>query len=98
HRTTHSSPTRRSSDLGRDGTVTSRAVPAHRLEPLRGLMPPLRTVCPACNAALRLTQDVPAGKQIKCPKCGTAFLPTPAADAVTRSEEHTSELQSPDHL
>jgi hypothetical protein len=47
-------------------------------------MPPTRTICPACNAALRLTQDVPAGKQIKCPKCGTAFLPTPAADeAVT---------------
>jgi hypothetical protein len=45
-------------------------------------MPPTRTVCPACSTALRLKVDLPAGKQIKCPKCGTAFLPAPAAEAI----------------
>src|SRR5258708_19048534 len=32
------------------------------------------------------------------PRAGTERLVRPAGDLVTRSEEHTSELQSPDHL
>src|SRR5262245_5955983 len=38
-----------------------------------------RLTCPACQATLRLAQAVPAGKQVKCPKCANLFLP--AAEA-----------------
>jgi predicted Zn finger-like uncharacterized protein len=31
--------------------------------------------CPACSATLRLAQEVPAGKKVKCPKCGVTFTP-----------------------
>ena len=29
--------------------------------------------CPSCNVVLKRDQPVPAGKKIKCPKCGTVF-------------------------
>src|SRR5262245_40428550 len=31
--------------------------------------------CPACSTTLRLAQEVPAGKKVKCPKCGVMFTP-----------------------
>ena len=37
-------------------------------------MPALFT-CPSCSAKLKLSSPVPAGKKIKCPKCGTSFAP-----------------------
>jgi predicted Zn finger-like uncharacterized protein len=37
-------------------------------------MPALFT-CPSCSAKLKLSSPPPAGKKIKCPKCGTAFAP-----------------------
>jgi S1-C subfamily serine protease/thioredoxin-related protein len=55
-----------------------------------------RFSCPSCGAVLRSAKPVPAGKAIKCPKCGKAFLaaagpepsdepaPRPAAPARTR--------------
>src|SRR5437870_8674748 len=55
-----------------------------------------RLTCPECRAALRLAQEVPAGKHVKCPKCGNSFLPSaqsltetvsPAAPAARRSDD-----------
>jgi predicted Zn finger-like uncharacterized protein len=31
--------------------------------------------CPACSTTLRLNQEVPPGKKVKCPKCGVLFTP-----------------------
>jgi predicted Zn finger-like uncharacterized protein len=31
--------------------------------------------CPACSTTLRLNQEVPPGKKVKCPKCGVQFAP-----------------------
>ena len=36
-------------------------------------MPSVR--CPGCEAALKLKAAPPAGKRLKCPKCGAAFAP-----------------------
>src|SRR5688572_4458535 len=41
-------------------------------------MAAVRLTCPSCSTTLRLAQEVPAGKHIKCPKCGTAFLASEA--------------------
>lgn len=35
--------------------------------------------CPSCRATLRVAQAIPAGKSIKCPKCGHVFAPGAAA-------------------
>jgi mono/diheme cytochrome c family protein len=39
--------------------------------------------CPLCGVGLRVADTVPAGKQIKCPKCGDAFA-VPAGGAPPR--------------
>ncbi len=31
--------------------------------------------CPSCSTTLRLAQEVPAGRKVKCPKCGVTFTP-----------------------
>jgi len=31
--------------------------------------------CPECNTVLRRQEPIPAGKKIKCPKCGNVFAP-----------------------
>src|SRR6185369_2574749 len=31
--------------------------------------------CPACKSTLRLAQEVPEGRKVKCPKCGIQFSP-----------------------
>src|SRR4051794_13118997 len=40
--------------------------------------------CPGCGAVLKSAQPAPAGKQIKCKGCGTAFTPRAAAAAAPR--------------
>jgi hypothetical protein len=35
--------------------------------------------CPACSSKLKSPNPIPAGKSIKCPKCGATFTPEPAA-------------------
>ncbi len=37
-------------------------------------------VCPSCDARLKLAGTPPAGKKIKCPKCGDAFVPPDEED------------------
>src|SRR5262245_21591138 len=44
-----------------------------------------RFTCPECRATLRLAQEVPAGKHIKCPKCGASFAATAHAVSETVS-------------
>jgi predicted Zn finger-like uncharacterized protein len=36
-----------------------------------------KIACPACSARLRIAEALPAGKRLKCPKCGDRF---PAPD------------------
>jgi predicted Zn finger-like uncharacterized protein len=46
-------------------------------------MPGRKLTCPECDGWLSIAQTVPAGKKIRCPKCGTIFrLPDPDAEAV----------------
>lgn len=40
-----------------------------------------RIACPSCSAGLKVPETLPAGKQIKCPRCGTSF-PVSAANGV----------------
>ena len=47
-------------------------------------MPSVR--CPGCEAALKLKAAPPAGKKLRCPKCGAAFAPK-----VTRAAEPAGE-------
>jgi predicted Zn finger-like uncharacterized protein len=35
--------------------------------------------CPECSATLRLKEEVPDGKRVRCPKCKTTFLPSDEA-------------------
>jgi hypothetical protein len=46
-------------------------------------MPSLSVTCPNpdCQAALRLGAPPPAGKKLRCPRCGTAFTPPGEAGA-----------------
>jgi hypothetical protein len=37
--------------------------------------------CPGCNVSLKKPANLPAGKRIQCPHCGTAFAPTAETDA-----------------
>jgi phage FluMu protein Com len=37
-------------------------------------VPVQKIICPACQAVLKSTQPVPAGKKIKCPKCQKLFV------------------------
>src|SRR5207244_9423280 len=83
-------PTRRSSDL-EDPETGATAVPqpattAFPRDPARKLVGPVGA-----------TADAGARKKLERP-AGDAMLPEPPAAPVCRSEEHTSELQSPDHL
>lgn len=41
--------------------------------------------CPSCRTTLRTAQAVPAGKSIKCPKCGHVFAPVAARSASSTS-------------
>src|SRR5258708_6723453 len=63
-----------------------------------------RLTCPACNTALRLAREVPAGRKIKCPKCGASFAPSaesvraaePAQPVVSRrNDDDADEDRSP---
>jgi predicted Zn finger-like uncharacterized protein len=49
--------------------------------------------CPACGVNLRVASATPAGKRVKCPKCGEAF-PVPADDE-PRDEEEVAERPAP---
>jgi hypothetical protein len=51
--------------------------------------------CPSCLSALRLAQEVPAGAQIKCPKCGTMFAPGAAAVEAMLDDEEDVEKTVP---
>src|SRR6516225_9868902 len=50
-----------------------------------------RLVCPFCDVRLRVADTLPAGKKIKCPKCGEGFpipdgeAPAPTAATVSSS-------------
>src|SRR5207244_11223232 len=83
----HSFPTRRSSDLrvGRLQAFDAASCTAHRAQLRRSLQ--FRSTF-QCNAPFTL---------VACrPNCRRTW--TCVREARTRSEEHTSELQSPDHL
>src|SRR5689334_13005119 len=44
----------------------------------------MRVACPECAAPLRLSDDLPAGKNVKCPKCQNLFaVPKPSSAAVS---------------
>ena len=57
---------------------------ANRLKTLLGPSPPakapapVKTLCPSCQAALRIPAHVTSGKKVKCPKCNVIFTLTPA--------------------
>src|SRR5437588_4223394 len=40
-----------------------------------------RTTCPSCEVGLKVADSLPAGKMIKCPKCGNGFRLTFVEDA-----------------
>src|SRR5207248_11187713 len=90
HRDLHSFPTRRSSDLGLpEGPYLLWVGSLHGEDPRKGLdllFAALRTFEPAVRPLLVL-----AGK----PGHGTAWAREQAGRDGIRSEEHTSELQSP---
>ncbi len=54
-------------------------------------MPATTFTCPDCDAVLKLAAAVPAGKKIKCPKCGSIFgVPAdgpPAASAIRAGDD-----------
>jgi len=46
----------------------------------------MRVACPECDAALRLNDDLPAGKQVRCPKCQKLFaVPKSESAAISSS-------------
>lgn len=46
-------------------------------------MPTRKITCPSCEAGLRLSDTVPEGRSVKCPKCGGSFpVPGRAGDDV----------------
>lgn len=56
--------------------------------------------CPSCRATLRAAQAVPAGKSIRCPKCGHVFAPvtrsTSSASAATSAAAKAEKAPGPD--
>jgi hypothetical protein len=48
-------------------------------------MPGPTLSCPMCSATLRLANPVAAGKHVRCPKCGNAFLPSAQGISETAS-------------
>src|SRR5438552_19115521 len=48
--------------------------------------------------SLHDTLPIPSSSRIGTPSCSALSAFEPAPSPTTRSEEHTSELQSPDHL
>ena len=43
----------------------------------------MKITCPECEAVLKSNVDLPEGKQIKCPKCGSTFAVPGPDEAVT---------------
>jgi predicted Zn finger-like uncharacterized protein len=43
-------------------------------------MPATKFACPECGAVLRTNNPIPEGKRVKCPKCGTLFVPQPEVE------------------
>src|SRR5262245_24296866 len=65
----------------RSGKVTvHRLLTSHSHERRRGPMAETRVTCPECRTTLRLNGPVPAGKQVRCPKCHETFRPRDADD------------------
>jgi predicted Zn finger-like uncharacterized protein len=52
-----------------------------------------RVFCPACDARLKLTDDWPPGRKIRCPKCNAVFS-VPEADEEPISEAKPARRQS----
>jgi hypothetical protein len=42
-------------------------------------MPATRCTCPSCGAALKFPDPLPAGEEVRCPRCSTVF-PVPRAE------------------
>src|SRR5215471_7862639 len=41
-------------------------------------MSPLTVNCPDCHKTLKINKPVAEGQRVKCPKCGSKFVPTAA--------------------
>ncbi len=52
--------------------------------------------CPECDALVKLPETLAAGKKVKCPKCGTTFLPEDADEEPPRSTAVASRSRSAD--
>src|SRR5207253_1122961 len=50
-------------------------------------MPATKFACPECGAVLRTSNPIPAGKRVKCPKCGILFVPQPEVEGADVVEE-----------
>src|SRR5207244_10141734 len=83
-------PTRRSSDLSRNSSITT-SRPASPNRPLNIAL----AAASASSAVPATTTPLPAASPLALTTSGARW---PRTHAASRSEEHTSELQSPDHL
>ncbi len=59
-----------------------RAIPPE--DPINSRLMPQTTQCKSCGIVLNLPDRVPAGKRLRCPKCGLRFVVT-VADASSES-------------
>jgi mono/diheme cytochrome c family protein/Zn-finger nucleic acid-binding protein len=48
-----------------------------------------KIVCPSCSVNLRIAETLPAGKRVKCPKCGSGF-PVPVGNGERLPEAATA--------
>src|SRR5207244_12318278 len=96
-RALHSFPTRRSSDL--DGMLDAAFAVGRAASPIDRFFDEVRTITrgTALSPSVVLDEARLKARVHEIAAAGT-WAPTDAGATVTRSEEHTSELQSPDHL
>jgi hypothetical protein len=53
----------------------------------------VKYVCPECEAVLRPSKPVPAGRKIRCPKCESIFAATPAGAAPAEARDKPGKIR-----
>src|SRR5207244_10891095 len=96
HQCLHSSPTRRSSDLVADATLVMVRLGTHVAKWPASANPASVAVSHARASTLALRNPRATSTEAAAP--APRVLRHKAMASAGRSEEHTSELQSPDHL
>src|ERR1022692_3286821 len=85
-------------DVGRPSTVPVRAPPEVFRLKVSGTLPPSKSKAPFQTPATFAAKSSTAKQEQRLANLSTVFILASKATSLSRSEEHTSELQSPCNL